>query len=266
MKNEETIMVKKPEPLIYVDGVMSHRERKVYNFFLSLIKNDTPNSDGFYYTTYSIIQSLFNIKLYEDIEKIIDNLSDIKVNTNIVKNEKRKFHLISEIRTYGKFQIELSFPPSIIKMVKTDKGLSFAYFNLKIIANFRSRFSVLIYEMIINTYNKTNKYVQIPDLSFYHFQRLVEVGEKTNLKHYLEHKVLKKAKEEIDTQTNFIFDFEFLRKNGSRKYNYIKLKFKYIPNSSKKEIEKNTKKVENLQLMKEMVKQKSDSKALPGWE
>lgn len=221
-------MIKKPEPLIYIGGSMSLLERKVFNYLLSLIKNDSYDNDKFYYTSYADIQSIVKIGSYKNIKKILQKLNRYKADISILKDKKENIRLIKRIGNYDKYKIKIKFPTDIIDMVLQDNGVSFAYFNIDILSLFRSRFTLIIYELIIKYYNPKKALVQIPHLKIDLFRELVGLTDKFKTNYHLKHKVLEVIVKEINSKTDFNIHAELIKKNGSRNFNYVAFKFKYI--------------------------------------
>jgi len=255
-------MVKKPETLIYIKGDMNLLERKVFNYLLNLIKNDTSDENDFYHTSYADIQTMLKIGGYENISKILKKLNRYKSDISILKDRQKDIRLIKRIGNYDKYKIKIKFPKEIINMVLQDNGVSFAYFNISNIAQFRSRFSLIIYELIIKYYNPSKSLVQIPHLKIELFRELMGLVNKFKTNYHLKHKVLNVIIEEINSKTDFKIEANLIKKNGSRKFNYVSFKFKKIKKKSVKKIEE--KPILDMELMEAFVNDRDDKTPI-GW-
>jgi plasmid replication initiation protein len=220
---DKELTLNKPKPLIYIVGEMTKNKRLIYNYFLTLINEKTANEKGFFFTTISDISTITKIKDYKLLKETLKDLQHTSLHTNILKSE-RYCSLIGEIQILEENIVKLWFPPTIIDIALMKKD--YAKINLYDLANFTSKYSITIYEMIRDYHRQNNSKVQIPDLSIQEFRKLMGVENKLNTNQKLKERILKQAKKDIEEKTDFLFDYEFIKKFGSGRFNHIRLKFK----------------------------------------
>ncbi len=226
---DKEIKIKLPNDLIMIDTTdLTARRIKIYRYLLSLIKNTKVDSQGFYTTSFLNIKKLYNIHRYEEIKEEIIVLKYIKLEINLEKIISIS-SLISQIDFLDDNNIKIKFPFNIIDMVlntKNDKKISFAYFDLHLISKLKSKYSILIFEKILKTYNPKKFYIEIPKYTIELFRKWLGVENSLKTIQHLKTNILEVVKAELEEKTDFIFSYELLKEN-SRKYTHIKLLFKH---------------------------------------
>ncbi len=220
---DKELILNKPKPLIYIVGEMTKNKRLIYNYFLTLINEKTANEKGFFFTTLADVKNNCNISRYDEIKDTLKDLQHTSLHTNILKSE-RYCSLIGEIQILEDNIVKLWFPPTIIDIALMKKD--YAKINLYDLANFTSKYSITIYEMIRDYYRQNNTKVQIPDLSIQDFRKLMGIENKLKTNTDIKRFVLNQAKKDIEEKTDFLFNYEFIKKFGSGRFNHIRLKFK----------------------------------------
>lgn len=236
---DNSIMALIPGSLIMMETEkLSARRIKIYRYLLSLMKNTRADRENYYYTNFKDIKNMFNITRYTDIKKELLLLKDIKLNINLEKIQSYS-DLLSQVDFIDNNEIRILFPNNIMSMVLNEngfEGIKFAYFDLQLMVNLQSKYSISIFEKIIETFNPEKPYFEIAKIELPLFRQWMGVpqGKLKTIQH-LKDRVLKQAQREIGEKTDFTIDYELLKLNGSRVFNFVKITFEYKRNTINKE-------------------------------
>lgn len=245
----EEFIIHKPKPLIYISNDLSKRERLVLNFIIYIAKNQIKNENIICDFKLVDIKNICKINDFKIIREILNKIYKDTLNTNLLKEEKPL--KIIENLTITSQKVEILFSEDFFNLLNKN---SYASIDLKQQLNLKSKYSILLYEMIIDYYRESNHYMQIPHIKIEVFKKLMGLKNKKN-DNDLKRKVLDRVVKEIESETDFYLQYELLKKHGSSKYNYIKFEFskrKLRPRKSNEEILKEIERQrEKLKLEKE---------------
>lgn len=234
--------VKKPKPLITVEGVMGVRETKVYDFLLTLIEKEPfpeKETGKYYYTSLNDIAKNTNITDWKEIRDILLNkLPYTKLKIDLLnKNLALKgmvVQLIGEIIPITKNDIKVFFTPTIIEMVENE---NYTKLDMNVLSKLNSKFSLTMYQIIKRYYVSETSFYTIPDITIEDFKSLMGIETEYKLLHHLKNRVLNQIIKDINNKTDFNIDYE-LFKRQSKSFNYIRFNF-----SKKGVIEEKTKEI-----------------------
>lgn len=259
----------KPRSLIFCKDRTNHKERIIYNYLLFKLKQEKQEilkekneveQLGYRYKghylkiTFKELREHLNLTKKKDIIKMFDNLRQIDVNIqflnesnlNIGRKDKTKFiaKLIGDIKEYNSEDsfFELTFSPIIIDLVIDSND--YTTLLIKDLIKFKSKYSLIIYEILKSSYVPHFNNNQPLKLSLNDFKSLLNI-ENYNISN-LKQRVLNKAKVEIEKETDYSVDYRFLTGDVGKSFQYIELIFDTKKSSVKRENYIENKKVKNL--------------------
>jgi len=244
-------LLNKPEKMInviHLDNTITDKQRKLYNFLLSLIQNNNEDEkikikdfDGaitvFYKTSFTRIRNVFNMGNHEAMNKELKALKKVSITINNINDVEESYSLITEIvsnasnkdgysDTYkfpvGKKEIYIAFPSGVKRLLEIvgDKGFSYTSIDLKKISSFRSKYSVALYELIhLYTNGQKGDDVKVPLIEFDELKKILSCDsiKKYNYISQFKNKVLDVAVKEINEKTDLKVIYEIV-KNGKIQY------------------------------------------------
>ena len=216
---EEEFVIHKPKPLIYISNDLTQRERLIFNFLIKLVNTQNKEENPKYVFRLGNIKNICNIRDFEAIRAILYNLFETNLEIDLLKN-KRKLKIMKNI-SMKKSEVSITFSNEFIELFKIN---SYANIDIKEQTKLaKSKYSIIIYEMIKDYYRINNSFVQIPHIEINTFKNLM--GFKNISNYDLKKIVLEKIIVDINKNTNFNFTYKFLNKIGSKKPTHIELKF-----------------------------------------
>jgi hypothetical protein len=215
---EEEFVIHKPKPLIYISNDLTQRERLIFNFLIKLVNTQNKEENPKYVFRLGNIKNMLNIRGFEAIRGILFNLFETNLEIDLLKN-KRKIKLIENL-SMKKSEVSITFSNEFMELFKIN---SYANIDIKKETPLKSKYSIIIYEMIKDYYRINNSFVQIPHIEIDTFKNLM--GFKNISNYDLKKFVLEKIIADINKNTNFNLIYKFLNKNGSKKTTHIELKF-----------------------------------------
>lgn len=214
---EEEFVIYKPKPLIYISNDLTQRERLIFNFLIKLVNTQNKEENPKYVFRVGNIKNIFNIRDFEAIRAILYNLFETNLEIDLLKN-KRKLKIMKNI-SMKKSEVSITFSNEFMELFIN----SYANIDIKEQTKLKSKYSIIIYEMIKDYYRINNSFVQIPHIEIDTFKNLM--GFKNISNYDLKKIVLEKIIVDINKNTNFNFTYKFLNKIGSKKPTHIELKF-----------------------------------------
>ena len=216
---EEEFVIHKPKPLIYISNDLTQRERLIFNFLIKLVNTQNKEENPKYVFRLGNIKNICNIRDFEAIRAILYNLFETNLEIDLLKN-KRKLKIMKNI-SMKKSEVSITFSNEFIELFKIN---SYANIDIKEQTKLaKSKYSIIIYEMIKDYYRINNSFVQIPHIEINTFKNLM--GFKNISNYDLKKIVLEKIIVDINKNTNFNLGYKFLNKIGSKKPTHIELKF-----------------------------------------
>jgi|GEM_PF-6475272 len=219
---KRAVILQKPSGTIAIGGNMNIRERKFYNGFLKVAKDRVKKDPRMH---------IFTVPLKE-LKKYL-NVQEADKHKEII----RQMHKIDfEYNLLGKDKTIEGFASLLV--IKKDN--SFAIIDLVIIKGLRSKYSVLLYELV-----RDYKNVEIPEMSIDKFRKLfgLDTGVKNKdgkeIKKYtdmpnMRKRVLDVACNELTSNPNIDFEVSYkLFKTGKA---YTSIKFLIKPKQQKQQI------------------------------
>jgi plasmid replication initiation protein len=242
---EEEFIIHKPKPLIYISNDLTQRERLIFNFLIKLVNTQNKEENPKYVFRLGNIKNICNIRDFEAIRAILYNLFETNLEIDLLKN-KRKLKPVATISMKNS-GVNITFSNEFMKLFKEN---SYANIDINEQTKLKSKYSIIIYEMIKDYYRTNNSFVQIPHIEIDTFKNLM--GFKNISNYDLKKIVLEKIIVDINKNTNFNFTYKFLNKNGSKKPTHRELKF----SKEKSIIPKIENKKSNAEILKEIEKQR----------
>jgi len=231
MKKKKAVFFEKPSGTIAVVGDMNLMQRKLYNIFLLVAKEDLEKDISIDYhsvTLSELIKVLGLIKPNKQrLKNIIRDLVDIKLEYNYLKKDNDVWGISSMLNDIEvefneeMYRTTINFAiPRIVRKAFI-KRKSFAKINLVITNRMRSKYSNVLYELL-----EDYKKVQFPTITIEELKDLIGVKDKykriVDLKKY----ALDPAIKEINIDPDIDFKVKYkLIKNG-RTYTHIKFSMK----------------------------------------
>lgn len=216
---EEEFVIYKPKPLIYISNDLTQRERLIFNFLIKLVNTQNKEENPKYVFRVGNIKNICNIRDFEAIRAILYNLFETNLEIDLLKN-KRKLKIMKNI-SMKKSEVSITFSNEFMQLFKIN---SYANIDIKEQTKLaKSKYSIIIYEMIKDYYRINNPFVQIPHIEINTFKNLM--GFKNISNYDLKKIVLEKIIVDINKNTNFNLGYKFLNKIGSKKPTHIELKF-----------------------------------------
>jgi hypothetical protein len=241
---EEELVIHKPKPLIYISNDLTQRERLIFNFLIKLVNTQNKEENPKYVFRLGNIKNICNIRDFEAIRAILYNLFETKLEIDLLRN-KRKIKLIENL-SMKKSEVSITFSNEFMELFK----INYANIDIKEQTKLKSKYSIIIYEMIKDYYRINNSFVQIPHIEIDTFKNLM--GFKNISNYDLKKFVLEKIIVDINKNTNFNLGYKFLNKIGSKKPTHIELKF----SKEKSIIPKIENKKSNAEILKEIKKER----------
>ena len=118
--------------------------------------------------------------------------------------------------------MELKFSDAFIELALEEK--KYTKIDLNIQTQLKSKYSLILYEIIIDYTNQYNKFLTIPHLDINTFKSLMGFSDKYISKAHIKRDILDKAKNDLEKVLNINIDYEFIVKSG---IDFIKILFSY---------------------------------------
>lgn len=230
--NDNEVM--KPRVVIHIGNRLDKLENQIYYFLLELSRKQF-NKDSFnkklkeenkdkrilisriYETTIGEIDSFFKIYDFKKTKKHLETLLDTKCkidifdkNYNDIKETHKEvyFHLLSKMTITDNNKVEMVFPDFV--ELEIEKPQFFTLFDMGVISNFKSKFSLILYENTKSYIVPNNPNCQIPYMTIETFKELMGVEDISSYSDYgnLKRKVIKPSVNEINKSTDTDISFE----------------------------------------------------------
>ena len=234
---KRAVVLQKPSGTIAIGGDMDIRERKFYNVFLkvaeeTLKKNPTQH---IFTTTLAELKKALSVK--EDdknnttLKKIIRRMHEIDFEYNVLGKDKiiegyasliDNVKFVTDLKT-GVVTVSYSLPEDVrLSMIK--KNGIYASINLVIVKGLKSKYSVVLYELI-----RDYERVEIPKMSIADFRKIFGVEDKYKEMANLRKRVLEPAVNELNNNENIDFLVSYELEKQGRAYTHIKFHVKPKP-------------------------------------
>ncbi len=195
--------LKKYSILTQARGNLTLNDRKIFNYLLYL-KQTQNSTDNICYTSLEDIKQFLKTKYNSRIIlNSLNNLTHKELQINLINKDKnisqnQTIKILEYFKRNKDFSIEYKFSDTINNL-ETKINL-YSYLDIKIIATFKSKYSIALYEFI-----NDNKKVSIPTLTIDNFKSLLGA----NYPNYsvLKNKAIDIAISEINTATTLKIDF-----------------------------------------------------------
>jgi plasmid replication initiation protein len=235
----KNIIVKKPDELVHFRGEFGESELKLSTYLVSLLEEN---------------KSIYEIDVKEYLKKFDKNLKDYDYLYNVCLNLTKK-QLIIKDRFKKRFEIY-----NFLSGVKYDKGVlmvefsqmlmeyliqikkNYLKYEIKNIMVLGSKYSIRLYEILKNKYEKTKKFqkdiflkIKVDELREL---LAVPLSYKYNM---FKRRVIEKAQEEINEKTDIVFSFEEKKKGRKVDEIIFIIKSKYPNKKENKQIKTNFK-------------------------
>lgn len=252
----EDFIIQKPKPLIYISNDLTKREKLVLNFLILVARSQIKDKNIKCEFMLADIKNICNIRDFGVIRDILKSFNSNMLNIDLLKEEKQL--KIIENLTINTSKVEVLFSEDFFNLLKIN---SYASIDLKQQTKLNSKYSIILYEMISDYYRESNHFMQIPHIKLNVFKNLM--GFKDIVNYQLKTKVLNVIIKDIENETDFYLQYEFLKKGGSKKYNYIEFKFSKLKMKPKKSNEQILKEIER---QREKLQEESEQLTKKRWE
>ena len=260
---KRAVILQKPSGTIAIGGNMDIRERKFYNAFLKvaeeILKKDP--KQHIFTTTLTELKKALNVKEKDKnnatLKKIIRRMHEIDFEYNVLGKDKiiegyasliDNVKFVTDLRT-GTITVSYSLPEDVrLSMVK--KNGIYASINLVVVKGLKSKYSVVLYELI-RDYEK----VEIPKMSITDFRKIFGVENKYKEMANLRRRVLEPAIKELNNNENidFLVSYELIKQGKA----YTHIKFHVKPKPAQIKLKQQAKKV-----LAEELKENTEAKEL----
>lgn len=252
----EDFIIQKPKALIYISNDLTKRERLVLNFLILVARSQIKEKNIKCEFMLADIKNVYNIRHFKVIRDILKSFNSNMLNIDLLKEEKQ-IKVIEDL-TINTSRVEVLFSEDFFNLLKIN---SYVKIDLKQQTKLNSKYSILLYEMINDYYRESNHFMQIPHIKLNVFKNLMGFEDITN--YQLKTTVLNTIIKDIENETNFYLQYEFLKKGGSKKYNYIEFKFSKLKMKPKKSNEEILKEIER---QREKLQEESEQLTKKRWE
>ena len=235
MKKKKVIMLEKPSGAIAIVGDMNALQRKFYNVFLYVAKENLKKDVNKDYYSIHLIDIINILELEKPnkqrLKQMIKDLVDIKIEYNYLRKDGETWGISSVLNDVkvdfdditGKTVISYAIPRVVRKAMINKNGM-FAKIDLIVVKGLKSKYAILLYELI-KDYDK----VQVPILSMQDFRKMFGVEDKYSRMPDLRKYVLDPACEEINNNPNIDFTVSYKLIKDGKVYTHIKFHVKPKP-------------------------------------
>lgn len=210
----------------------SLNDDKIFNFIIYNIK-DGKVRDGYFTTSFKEINDFLNLSLnYKQMKKNFINLMSITIELGVLNKQKNKkkwtlIHLVDKVY-YDNGILKIFLPDELVQMVLHDKD-SYCRLNFRLINEFKSKYTIRLYENIMRYMSRKNTYLHMPKMEMETFKKLMGI-EKDKYKRFihLKTKVINVAVDEINNNPRAdlsITKIEYFKE--ATKYTHIKFYTEY---------------------------------------
>jgi len=236
---KNAIIFQKPSGTIAIRIDLNALQRKFYDALLCVARTVLKKNINEEYFMLSLADLKFLLKMEKDNKNnkyYIEKLKELKKKNaeyNILDKDSKwdiegLVSLVSDLRIKrekktDKVIITFELPSLIRKSLIDPKGL-YANINLVIVAGLKSRYAIILYEMI-EDYRK----VEIPEMTIEKFRELFNIENKYPKMPNLRERVLDPAVNEINQSENINFLVSYDLKKSGKAYTHIKFHIKPKP-------------------------------------
>ena len=226
---KKTMILEKPSATVSITDPMSAIQRKFYNAFLYVAKENLiqdPNKQEFKIPLPELkkffeIEDKKNTYLKERIEELVK----LTAQYNILNKDNEEWGIFS-ILPFVKIYIDNKTKTGIVKfeiptpiknaILNKEKNL-FAKIDLIIIRGLKSKYSIILYELL-----KDYENVEIPEMDLDKFREIFGVKNKYKIFQDLKKRVLDPAIKELNSNPNIDWNISYKLKKLGPKYTHIK--------------------------------------------
>ena len=235
MKKKKVIMLEKPSGAIAIVGDMNALQRKFYNVFLYVAKENLKKDIKKDYYSIHLIDIINILELEKPnkqrLKQMIKDLVDIKIEYNYLRKDGETWGISSVLNDVkvdfddiaGKTVISYAIP-RIVRKAMINKNGMFAKIDLIVVKGLKSKYAILLYELI-----KDYEKVQVPELSIQEFRKMFGIEDKYPQMPNLRKWVLDPACEEINNNPNIDFTVSYKLMKDGKAYTHIKFHLKPKP-------------------------------------
>ncbi len=235
MKKKKVIMLEKPSGAIAIVGDMNALQRKFYNVFLYVAKENLKKDVNKDYYSIHLIDIINILELEKPnkqrLKQMIKDLVDIKIEYNYLRKDGETWGISSVLNDVkvdfddiaGKTVISYAIPRVVRKAMINKNGM-FAKIDLIVVKGLKSKYAILLYELI-----KDYEKVQVPELSIQEFRKMFGIEDKYSRMPDLRKYVLDPACEEINNNPNIDFTVSYKLIKDGKVYTHIKFHVKPKP-------------------------------------
>jgi len=234
---KRAVILQKPSGTIAIGGNLDIRERKFYNVFLKVAEEVLKKSpqQHIFITTLTELKKTLNVK--EDdknnttLKKIIKRMHEIDFEYNVLGKDKMiegyaslidNVKFVTDLAT-GSVTISYSLPEDV-RLSMVEKNGIYASINLIVVKGLKSKYSVVLYELI-RDYNK----VEVPQMDIGKFRKIFGVENKYKEMANLRKRVLDSAVNELNENENIDFLVSYKLQKTGKAYTHIKFHIKPKP-------------------------------------
>ena len=188
-------------------------EEKIFNFLIYAIKNNKM-IDNKFTTSHKEINNFLGFTINnQNLKNIFINMMKTILEVALLHKKKNSYkltHFIKEVDYIGgNIIIELS--TEYITMVLNDKD-SYCKLNFALINNFKSKYTIRLYENIIRYTAKGDTFIHLPKMEINIFKKLMGITEdKYQRITHLKRSVIDIAVNEINAKTDIKVSYEFFK-------------------------------------------------------
>ncbi len=240
---KKSMILEKPSGSIAITDPMSALQRKFYNAFLYVAREEIKKDIGKQEFSIPLVElkKFFNIEDKKNtyIKGKIKELVQLTAEFNILGKDKKEWGIFS-LLPFAKITLDsktkagiITFEiPTLIKkaILNKEKNFFFAKIDLIIIRGLRSKYSVILYELL-----KDYENVEIPEMSIEDFRKIFGITDKYKLFQNLKVKVINPAIKEINENPKIDWEVSYTLLKTGVKYTHIK--FKKVRKQAQKKIE-----------------------------
>nr|WP_321267746.1 replication initiation protein [uncultured Sulfurimonas sp.] len=221
----------KNNALIQINANLSINEQKIFNFILFCVR-EKKLKDNTLLTSVSEINKFIGIYInHKQIRANFSNMISTTIEVDILEKDTVKWELSTLIRKvkYNDGYISILLEDELVKNI-LEPNL-YTHLDFRLINQFKSKFSIRVYELAMSYISKKNIYVQLPKLEIDTFKLLMGIDIKNQYTRFahLKSKVIDKAVSEINETSNIKIDYTLIK--SGNKYSHIKFHTKFKNNN-----------------------------------
>jgi len=192
-------------------------EYKIFNFLIFCIR-EKKVKNNILFTTHQDINKFLGFTInYKQLKHNFIKIMGIVAELAIVNKKEQNYTLEHLVRGFSRYkgEVKVILASDFLSLVLDNKD-SFCRLNFALINNFKSKYSIRLYENIMRYMTRNNEFIHLPKMELYIFKKLMGIKDNQYKRiAHLQGSVIDIAVNEINAKTEIKISYELFKSGNT---------------------------------------------------